>query len=181
MRRRIVPVALVLLAVMIDTSVIPALFRNTWTVSLTLVTVLALAVGLGRISGILAGTLGGLLIDILVGYPVGFRMALFVLAAFVAGLIGYLPEKERILAGRRLYARRLVAYLLVLAFLELIVYGYEYFTTALFEWRYLLNALIRAGISTALCMLLGPVWLRWILGKPKKNVVAGNTREVKSF
>ena len=181
MRRRVVPIVLVLLIVLIDLSVVPVFFHNTWTVSLTLATILTLAVCMGRVNGMLFGTIGGLLIDILVGYPVGFRLVLFVIAAFLAGLLGYQSDEERIRAGRKMYGRRFGAYLSVLILTELVVYAYQYFTTAQFAWRFLGNALIRAGISTALCMLLGPVYMRLILGKPRKNIVAGVKREVKSF
>ena len=78
------PTALVLLALMLDTAVIPFLISTPYIVSLTFATVLVLGVYLGRMHGMLYGMIGGLLTDILVGYPLGFNTFIFIGLGFLS-------------------------------------------------------------------------------------------------
>ena len=176
------PAALVLAALMIDTAVVPFVLANPFIVSLTLVTVLELAIYLGRMHGMLYGTLGGLLLDILVGYPLGFNTFRFIILGFLSGTVAYEPVEERTRkAASKLYFRRALTLFCAVLASEIAVYAYQYFETALLSGAYFLNIGIRTAISTALGMLLGPVDARIILGKPKKYQLTSAKREVKSF
>ena len=64
---------------------------------------------------------------------------------------------------------------------ELVIYAYQYFGTARIEGIYFLNILIRTLLTTALCMLLGPVESRIVLGRGARYRRTSAKREVKSF
>jgi len=181
MRRRIVALAILFAALMLDTSVVPVLTDWHLMPSFTFVTVLVLAVYLGRARGVLYGLGTGLLVDILVGYPVGFMMALYTAAGFVVGLLAYLNDEERKKMGRKVYLRRAVSVFAVWLAVEAVVLGYQYFHIARLEGEYFLNVLLRAAIGTAATMLLGPAEARMMLGKPKQSSSTNAHREVKSF
>ena len=182
MRSRFMPAALVIMALLIDTSVVPFVLANPFIVSLTLVTVLELAIYLGRMHGMLYGTLGGLLLDILVGYPLGFNTFRFIILGFLAGTVAYEPVEERTRkAASRLYLRRALTLFAAVLASEIVVYAYQYFNTALLNGVYFRNIGIRTALSTALGMLLGPIDARLILGKPKPYQRTSAKREVKSF
>ncbi len=183
MRRRIMPTALVLLAMIADTSMVPFLIQGPHVVSLTFVTVIAIAIYLGRMHGMLYGMIGGLLLDITVGYPLGFNTFLYIALGFAAGTIAYEPESEQRTrqAGYRLYARRALTFFGAALVAEVIIFGYQYFNTALIAGIYFLNILIRTALFTALGMLLGPLDAYLILGRPKKYQRVSPKREVKSF
>ena len=166
MRRRIWPAVLTLLSLMVDTSVIPFLVSSPYIVSLTFITVLVMGVHLDRMHGMLYGLIAGLLQDILVGYQLGFNTFVYIALGFLAGLIAYEPEEVR---ARRRPSR------------ELVIYAYQYFGTARIEGIYFLNILIRTLLTTALCMLLGPVESRIVLGRGARYRRTSAKREVKSF
>jgi len=149
--------------------------------SFTLLTVLALSIYMGRAHGVLYGLGTGLLVDILVGYPLGFLMVLYTLSCFVTGTLTYLPEDLRRRLGFQLILRRAAGVFFVLLVGEIAILGYQYFLTASFDGRYLLNIVLRA-LAGALCSaLIGPVVARAVLGKPKQGAADIRKREVKTF
>lgn len=182
MRSRIMPTVLLLLALIADTSIFPFLFWSPYMVSLTLITVLELSMYLGRMHGMLYGMLGGLLLDILVGYPLGFNTFLYIILGFLSGTIAYEPVEQRTRQkASQLYTKRALTLLGAALSMELAIYGYQYFNTALIEPVYFINMLIRVAVVTALGMLLGPLDARLILGRPKRYQRTSTKREVKSF
>ncbi len=86
--RRILPGVLVVLALLIDTSVVPALVAHWAVPMLTLVTVSVLGLLLGRTRGLLYGMIGGLLLDISVGGAFGLYTALMLLTGYLSGVAG---------------------------------------------------------------------------------------------
>ena len=182
MRRKVMPTALVLLALMLDTAVIPFLISTPYIVSLTFATVLVLGVYLGRMHGMLYGMIGGLLTDILVGYPLGFNTFIFIGLGFMAGTIAYEPPAVRLRkAPSKVYLRRALTFMGMALAREVAIYGYQYFNTALLSGVYFLNIFARTLLSTGLCMLLGPLEARIVLGKPVRYQRTSAKREVKSF
>ena len=180
-RRRIWPAVLTLLSLMVDTSVIPFLVSSPYIVSLTFITVLVMGVHLDRMHGMLYGLIAGLLQDILVGYQLGFNTFVYIALGFLAGLIACEPEEVR--ARRRpsrVYLRRALTFLGMALVRELVIYAYQYFGTARIEGIYFLNLLIRTLLTTALCMLLGPVESRIVLGRGARYRRTSAKREVKS-
>ena len=182
MRRRIMPAVLTLLMLMLDTSVIPFLIGGPYIVSLTFITVLVLGVYLDRMHGMLYGLIGGLFLDILVGYQLGFNTFIFIGLGFLAGLIAYEPLEVRARkAPSKVYLRLGLTILGMALVRELIIYGYQYFNTALIEGIYFLNILIRTLLTAGLGMLLGPLEARAVLGKGVRYRRTSAKREVKSF
>ena len=90
MLRRLSPYLMVLLAVIVDTAILPVFYYGTYTVSLTLAVVLCASLVLGRLKGMLLGMIGGLLIDITAG-TLGM-MTFFDLA--VGFLIGFVLNES---------------------------------------------------------------------------------------
>ena len=158
MRRKVMPTALVLLALMLDTAVIPFLISTPYIVSLTFATVLVLGVYLGRMHGMLYGMIGGLLTDILVGYPLGFNTFIFIGLGFLAGTIAYEPPAVRLRkAPSKVYLRRALTFMGMALAREVAIYGYQYFNTAL------LSACTFSTYSPARCFPRGCAcfWARW--------------------
>lgn len=182
MRRKVMPTVLVLFALMIDTAVIPFLISSPYLVSLTFATVLVLGVYLGRMHGMLYGMIAGLLTDILVSYQLGFNTFLFIGLGFLAGTIAYEAPSVRLRkASSRVYLRRALTFAGMALVRETVIFGYQYFNTALFSGVYLLNILARTLLSAGLCMLLGPLEARAVLGRPVRYQRTSPQREVKSF
>ena len=182
MRRRIMPTVLTLLALMLDTSVIPFLIGGPYVVSLTFISVLVTGIHLDRMHGMLYGLIGGLLMDILVSYPLGFNTFIFVGLGFLAGLIAYEPLEVRVRkAPSRVYMRRGLTLLGMALVRELAIFGYQYFNTALIEGIYFVNILIRTLLTAGLGLLLGPLEARIVLGKGVRYQRTSAKREVKSF
>lgn len=89
MLRRYLPAALLVLATMIDVSVIPMTGSRVLTEyapMLTLCTVVTFGLLLGRTRGMLYGLIGGLLLDILVGYQFGLMSAICIASGYLSGL-----------------------------------------------------------------------------------------------
>ena len=76
MLRKFTPFITTLLAMLLDTSVIPLLYHGTYAFPLTLVVVLCIGLLLGRLRGLLFGMIGGVLIDISSG-TLGMMSAVF--------------------------------------------------------------------------------------------------------
>lgn len=182
MRRRMMPAALVLVALLLDTAVIPFLTSSVYVVSVTFITVVELAMYLGRMNGMLYGMIGGLLIDIAVGYPLGFNTFLYIGLGFLAGTIAYEPVQQRMRrAPSRLYLRRWLTMMGVCLALEAVVFGYQYFNTAMLSGVYFANIFLRTLLAVAVGALLGPIEARIVLGRPVRYQRTSAKQEVKSF
>ncbi|MBQ6373484.1 MAG: hypothetical protein IJJ45_03255 [Clostridia bacterium] len=182
MLRRITPALVILFCFLMDTALIPAVYRGVYVVPLTIIAVLSIGMILGRMSGLLFGTFGGLLMDITSG-TLGMMTFFFMWSGFMIGLIVYAPG-ERILASRRKRRRRVIwraSWVFSLYALgEVALFLIQYFNTASFEFIYLFNILVRAAICTALTMLLNPLMQRLLVGRGNDRATPRN-REVKSF
>lgn len=182
MLRRLAPIILTLVCFLLDTTIMPIVYGGVYTVPLTIIAVFIIGMVLGRMSGLLFGTLGGLLMDITTG-TLGTMTFFFMFVGFMIGLIVYVPN-ERLLPSRRKQRRRLAwqaTWVFALYTVgELAILVAQYFNTAVMEWLYLLNILIRALICTALTMLLQPALKRLLVGRNPESALSRN-REVKSF
>lgn len=88
MIRRILPPLILLLALLIDTSVVP-MITGGWLVPMIAYTsVLSLGLLQGRTRGALYGLAIGLALDIAVSLPVGLMTVLYALGGFTAGFAG---------------------------------------------------------------------------------------------
>lgn len=182
MRRWLVPAILLIMFLMLDTSVLPFITDSVYLVSLSLVFVMVSGICMGRMFGMLYGFVSGLLIDILVGYPLGFMMFMYLGIGFLTGLMAYEYDEEGVkLTPKMLYTRRILTLFGVLTAYELIIMVYQYFLTSQFEMRYVLNAVVRIALGTALTLLLKPPLFRLMLGKKERYETVRVKREVKSF
>ena len=86
--RRFYPLILLLISVLLDLAVLPALLQNQFLPMMTLITAIELGLLLGRTRGSLYGMIGGILIDILTGYPMGLRTVLYIASGYVSGFAG---------------------------------------------------------------------------------------------
>lgn len=182
MFRKISALLLLLLAVILDTTVLPIVYGGVYAVPLTIVVVFLIGMLLGRMRGLLYGTIGGLLLDVTTG-TLGMMTFYCMAIGFMIGLILYAPY-ERLVPSRRHVLRRRVSravWVFVLYGLgELVLFVYQYFHTASIRWIYFGNILARTLICTALVMLLRPL-LDSLLTGGKRGKTSTRTREVKSF
>lgn len=182
MLRSLIPYLSVIVAVLLDTAIIPVFYYGTLTVPLTLSVVLCVGLTRGKLRGMLLGMIGGLLIDITTG-TLGMMTFFFLIAGF---LIALLLDESNPAAPRPSGIRFHLRHALVIGALyllgEAVFCFYRYFVTAAFEWYYLRAIAQRTALFTAATLFLYPILSRLFLGKRKKpSVTFGKTREVKHF
>ena len=172
---------MILAGFLLDTAVIPAVYRGVYAVPLTLIAVFLIGMLMGRMTGLLYGTVGGLLIDITTG-TLGIMTFYFMAVGFLIGLILYNPS-ERARGSRRLMRRRQFArgaWVFVLYALgEAVLFVIQYFHTTRILPVYFVNIAVRGLICVALTLLALPLARRWLRGD--QNRVPNRSREVKSF
>ena len=184
MRRWLVPALLILLAVMLDTTVLPMFITSVWFVPLSLALVVCIGASQGRYYGMIFGLAAGLLIDILVGFPLGLRLFQYLGAGFLSGLIVHITEKSREQHAYRpaMFALRLGLFTLgYAALVETAVCVYQYFNTARFEPIYAINALVRVGLTTLLTLALYVPLMRLSLGENLHNTQASPRKKEARF
>ena len=87
--KRIFATSMVILCVLIDTAVIPFEVANpVYYPKFTLLTIITIALLMGRTQGILYGLVGGVCMDISILIPVGLTSVLYTVTGFLAGYIG---------------------------------------------------------------------------------------------
>ena len=64
---------------------------------------------------------------------------------------------------------------------EIVMLVYQYFSTAIFEWGYVADLLLRTFMLTALCLLLYAPLHRLFFGRTNPAHKGRDTREVKRF
>lgn len=161
MLKRILPYLFVLIAVMLDVSVLPVVAHSYFTPLCSLCTVVALALLLGRSVGTLLGLAGGLLIDVLVGSPLGLMTLLYVGSGYLSGLIGRKLHKNILFT--------VVAPILCATVLELTMIVYLYLAGAQIEPVLFGQAGIRVALEVVLVQflylfynrILKPRWSRY--------------------
>ena len=186
MRKYLSPTLFVLVAFILDTSVVPRFYQGVFSVPLMLVAVLLIGMAGGHSLGLLFGTLGGLLLDITTG-TLGMMTFFFMAVGFLVGLMlktlvkpVELPTRSNV---RRARLRR-VGWPFGLVLLgETVLLIIQYFYTARFEWAYVLNLLVRTTIVTLLTWLFYPLAARLISGpvrrqtsKPGQRASASDSR-----
>ena len=182
MLRRLTPFLTTLLAMLLDTAVIPVFYHGVFTVPLTLVVVTCIGLLKGRLQGLLFGMIGGLLIDVTAG-TLGMMTFFFMAVGFLTALIVD-ENNDRPITGVRFHLRRAAVAFARCMLGEIVFAVYQYFVTAAFEWHQLRSMALRCAIAAALTVLLCPLLDRLFNGRRSAAHArrsAGSKREVKYF
>ena len=182
MFRKTLPYLLIVVAVLLDTAIIPVFYAGILTIPLTLVVTFCVSLTLGKVRGLLLGTIGGLLIDITAG-SLGTMTFYFLITGFLVDLILDTgdPTVRRVLSPRmRAFRAGVIFALYELG--EIVFLVHRYFVSNSFEWRYVRNMTFRGALFTAITLLLIRPLSRMFLGKRGYlRSDYGKTREVKHF
>lgn len=184
MLRRILPFILIFVLVMLDISVVPVFTVSRYVVPLTMLFIACTGFVLGRVFGMLIGMIGGLLTDILAAAPLGYMMAFCIAFGYFAGLLGYISDEARAqpeYSRFKAFFKRIRAAFVLMCAYELVTLGYQYYYTALFELRYLYDALLRALIFSVAASAMYYALLPILTGKRAERFVVGGKREVKKL
>ena len=184
MLKRILPPLLVVLSALLDTAVIPVFYAGRFLVPLSLVIVMLIGIQLGRVRGMLFGMISGLLLDISAG-TLGMKLFAYIVIGFLIGFfLDQQPEPDRGMdrvERIQLIAIRMIWVGVLVLLHEIIMLVIQYFSTAVFEWEYVLNLLVRTIITTVLLQLFYPLTRRLFRGRAKSVSAGRSTREVKHF
>lgn len=182
MFRKTLPYLLLVIAVLLDTSIIPVFYAGTLTIPLTLVVTFCVSLTLGAVRGMLIGTIGGLLIDISAG-TLGTMTFYFLLTGFLVDLIldtGNTKKNKKL--SRRARVFRAIVVFATYELGEIVFLVHRYFVSNSFEWYYVRNMAYRGILFTAITLLLLRPLGRLFLGKRgyvRSDI--GKTREVKHY
>jgi len=182
--KKILPPLAIVLSVLLDTAVLPVFIYGRYLIPLSLVLVILIGIQLGRMYGMLYGLIAGLLLDISSG-TLGLKLAPYLLIGFLIGfLLDAQPEisrsserKERL----QLLAVRAIWIFALVVLHEIILMIYQYFSTAIFEWKYVRDLLIRVVETVALCLLFYQPFHAIFIGRADQAHNSRTTREVKHF
>ena len=184
MLRKLAPILTILLSILLDTAILPVFYYGRFLVPVSLAVVILCGVQLGRTSGMLYGMFAGLLLDVSAG-TLGMKLFPYVAIGFLVGFfLDQQPEISRSMDRRERLQRlavRMIWISLPLLVYEIVMLIYQYFSTAIFEWSYVADLLLRVLMLTALCQLLYTPMHRMYFGKTNSTRKGRNTREVKSF
>ncbi len=145
--KRAFATGMIILCILIDTAVIPFEAANPlYYPKFTLLTVITIALLMGRTQGILYGLIGGVLMDISLLIPVGLTSVLYTVCGFLAG---YIARKMRV----RILSS-VIAPIVSMEIYELVMTVYYVSSGGAFEWSMLLQGLIRSAIGCALIQLM---------------------------
>ncbi len=184
MLKRIAPIVSVLIALILDTAVIPQLYSGIFLIPLSLPVVIGIGILLGRVRGMLYGLISGLLIDISAG-TLGMKTFAYVAIGF---LIGFLLDHQDVFT--KILSRhdrthqmivRAVWIFVLCALYEVAMLLVQYFSNAVFEWTYMAWLLVRSAIATAVYFMLHPLFRRAFVGKYTISAAGRKTREVKNY
>lgn len=183
MLKRLTPLLFVLLSVLLDTAVIPAIYYGHYLIPVSLVVVLLIGIQLGRMRGMLFGLIAGLILDITSG-SLGLKLFPYIAIGFLIGfLLDQQPETRTAKDGKehfQLLAIRAIWITVLVLLFEIVMLVYQYFSNAVFQWVYVRDLLIRTLIVTVLTMALYNPMRAVFVGRS----VAGRnrkTREMKHF
>ena len=146
MFRKLLPWFITFFSVMLDTSVIPFLTNSNLTPMISLMSVIALGLLLGRRRGALLGLLAGFLMDVMVNDPYGLMTLLMTGAGFFSGF-----------AGRKFMSRMWTSVLTPLALIsamEVVIFFYQSLYARAFQASFLIPAAFRVLIQTAIVQVL---------------------------
>jgi len=182
--KRLAPIISIIVCVLLDTAVIPVIYNGIFLIPLSLIAVIAIGIQLGRMSGMLYGMISGLLLDITAG-SLGLKLFPYILIGFLIGfLLDQQPQPNRSMEKFerfRIVVVRSIWIFVLTAIYEAVMLVYQYFSTAVFEWVYVGNLLLRTLIVVALSLLLHGLFRRIYIGKNKKASKGNRFREVKHF
>ncbi len=182
MLRKTLPYLLLVIAVLLDTAIIPVFYVGTLTIPLTLVVTFCTALTLGKLRGMLLGTIGGLLIDVSAG-TLGTMTFYFLIAGFLVDLILDMGNpKEAHAVSKAGHVFHAVVIFGVYELGEIVFLLHRYFVSNSFEWHYVRNMAYRGILFTAITLLLLRPLGRLFIGK--RGYVRrdyGKTREVKHY
>lgn len=184
MIRRLLPYILMVFLVLIDISVVPVFTSGLYVMPLALVFAMCTGQLLGRWHGLLIGLVGGLLVDILAGIPLGYMMLTYLLCGFFAGMGGFDSDETRAQEGYsriRAFFRRAAVVFVVLGLFETVTMVYQYFNTALFQFMYVKNALVRMGFGVALTTAAYYLAMPFLVGRSTARVLIGMKKVVKNL
>ena len=184
MLKRLAPIISILICVLLDTAVLPVFYNGIFLIPLSLLAVIAIGIQLGRMSGMLYGMIAGLLLDITSG-SLGLKLFPYILIGFLIGFLLDQQEQpsrsmEKFERFRIIVVRSVWIFILVTVY-EIVMLVYQYFSTAIFEWRYVGNLFLRVLITVALSLLLHAPFRRIYIGKSKLTSKGNRYREVKHF
>ncbi len=184
MFKRIAPILSVLIALILDTAVIPHLYSGIFAIPLSLPVVIGIGILLGRARGMLYGLISGMLIDISAG-TLGMKTFAYIAIGF---LIGFLLDQQEIfprkLTRRERRHQIVMRFVWVFAFdalYEIAMLLIQYMSNAVFEWKYVGWLLLRALLTAALYSLLHPLFRRIFIGKYAASAAIRKNREVKNY
>ena len=184
MLRRLSPLFAVLIALLLDTAVIPVLYYGRFLVPLTLIVVIEIGIQRGRTLGMIYGLVAGVLLDVSAG-SLGLKLFPYVLIGFLIGFfLDQQPQIDRTMDRRERTQRMLVRIIWISALLlvfEIVMLVYQYFNTAVFEWIYVRDLFIRVAMMTVLCLISYPLFHSIFFGNVRAAHNSSASREVKYF
>lgn len=170
------PFLTTLIAMLLDTAVIPVLYHGSFTVPVTFAVVVCIALVRGRMYGLLYGMIGGMLTDITAG-TLGVMMSFFMASGFLVGLLVD-EESDRPITGLFFHLRRGLTAMLVYALGELVFEAYIYLITSSFNISIVIHSAARSALIALLTMLLCPALKRLYVNKKNET---GHEREVRTY
>lgn len=183
MLRKLAPLFTILLSVLLDTSVIHVLYHGVFLIPISLIVVIMISILLGRTQGVLYGLIAGLLLDVSAG-SLGLKLFGYIALGFMTGFLLDQQDHSGIIE-RDQHIRNIISrFIWILVFVglyEIVMLVYQYFSTAIFEWGFVRNMLIRIGAMTLLCTLCYPLFRKMFLGKRSRYAANQTTREVKNY
>ena len=184
MLRRLAPLFAVLIAFLLDTAILPVFYYGQFLMPLTLIVVIVTGIQLGRVWGMLYGLIAGALLDVSAG-TLGMKLFPYVLIGFLIGFfLDQQPQIDRSMDRSERTQLMLVRIIWIAALLivhEVVMLIYQYFHTAVFEWYYVRDLVIRVGLVTVLCLIAYPLFHAICFGRAKASRSGRSTREVKNF
>lgn len=183
MLRKLAPIFTVLLSVLLDSAFVHALYHGVYLIPLSLIVIMMISMLLGRAQGVLYGLIAGLILDVSAG-SLGLKLFGYIGIAFMVGLMldqqnhrGAIERDVRIREG----VARVIWIAVFVGLYEIVMLIYQYFSTAILEWGFVRNLLIRMAMMLVLSTLAYPLFRRMYLGKRSRFAAHPNTREVKNF
>lgn len=145
--KRAFATGMVILGFLIDTAIIPFEVANpVYFPKFALLSIITIALLMGRTQGILYGLVGGVLMDITLYIPVGLTSVLYTVAGFLAGYIGR-KMRIRILSS-------IVAPIISMMVYEIAMTIQYVSIGGMFDWIMILNGFIRSIIGCVLIQIL---------------------------
>ena len=176
MFRRILPLFILLLTLLVDTAILPVFYHGAYSFPLSLAVVMITSVLLGWLQGILWGLISGLLIDITVG-TTGVMAFGYMALGFLAGLI--LDESQDTdTSFVRMMVWRAVVIFALYFIAEGVYCAYRYFMTASFEWIFVARMAVRSILFTAFTFLITPLLSRLYRGRSEVARTGRRTRNL---